>query len=703
MSGPKLALPVVMPRTSLSLVLSLAATLGGVAACFGSGGGSSSSNPTSSPPPDPLSGQTSPIPSEVSSPSTYVAKVKNILVGLPPTDAEIKAVQADPTKLAGLIDTWMALPQYQDKMRVFFELAFQQTQVSGVDFSDQLTKQLSPNNTAAPLILQNTKESFARTVLELMAENKPFTEAMTTQRFMMTPALMELYAFIDAYQIDDAGKVADGFRQANVGLTLTVSAASGPIPFADSINPKSPNYMHFYDPDVATYGTNQPVGCTTDPLVYPPSGLTLHGLLQGSLDNLKNPSGTGQPCGARGGTAAAMMMTGDDYAAWKMVTIRAPKPGEATTAFYDLPTLRTATELVLTVPRVGFFSTPAFFANWQTNTSNEARVTVNQMLIVALGAAVDGTDTTVPKSTPGLDATHANTPACFACHQTLDPTRSILASTYSWNYHRQTETAFAQQKGMFAFQGVEKPVSNVVDLAGVLATHPLFPSAWVQKLCYYVNSTACSPDDPEFLRIVDVFKTSNFNYNALVRELLSSPIVTNASSTKSSDDHGEVVAVARRDHLCAALDNRLGFTDVCGLDAVSGKQAQQTIPEIVSGLPSDGYGRGSLAPVLPNQPTLFFRAGSENICGTVAVQVIDATKPVAGVKQWSSAQPDAAIAEFVSLMMALPPSDPRAAPALAALTGHFTAAKAQGATATDALRSTFVVSCLAPSAVAIGL
>jgi hypothetical protein len=691
-----------MPRTSLSFVLSMAATLGGVAACFGSGGSSSSS--TTSPPPDPLSGQTAPIPSEVSSPSTYVAKVKNILVGLPPTDAEIKAVQADPTKLAGLIDGWMALPQYQDKMRVFFELAFQQTQVSGVDFSDQTNKVLAQNNTAAPLILQNTKESFARTVLELMTENRPFTEAMTTQRFMMTPALMELYAFLDAYEIDDAGKIQDGFRQANPTVSITVSAASGPIPFADSIDPKSPNYMHFYDPDVATYGTGQAAGCAVDPLVFPSSGLTLHGVMQGALDNLKNPSGTGQPCGARGGTAAAMVqLTADDYAQWKMVTIRPPKPGEATTAFYDLPTLRSATELVLTIPRVGFFSTPAFFANWQTNTSNQARVTVNQMLIVALGAAVDGTDTTTPKTTPGLDAVHAATPACFACHQTLDPTRSILASTYSWNYHRQTETAFAQQKGIFAFQGVEKPVSSVADLGQVLATHPLMPSAWVQKLCYYVNSTACSPDDPEFLRIVDVFKTSSFSFNKLVRELLSSPIVTNASATKSSDDHGEVVAVSRRDHLCASLDNRLGFTDVCGLDAVSGKQAQQTIPEIVSGLPSDGYGRGSLAPVLPNQPTLFFRAGTENICSSVAALVIDATKPQAGVKQWSSAQADAAIVDFVGTMMGLPPSDPRAAPALAALQGHFTAAKAQGATATDALRSTFVVSCLAPSAVAIGL
>src|ERR1700730_14385672 len=33
-------------------------------------------------------------------PSVYVAKAKNILVGLPPTDDEVKSVQANPAQLA---------------------------------------------------------------------------------------------------------------------------------------------------------------------------------------------------------------------------------------------------------------------------------------------------------------------------------------------------------------------------------------------------------------------------------------------------------------------------------------------------------------------------------------------------------------------------------------------------------------------------
>jgi hypothetical protein len=122
-------------------------------------------------------------------------------------------------------------------------------------------------------------------------------------------------------------------------------------------------------------------------------------------------------------------------------------------------------------------------------------------------------------------------------------------------------------------------------------------------------------------------------------------------------------------------------------------------------MPSDGYGRGGTIPVLPNQPTLFYRGGLENICIQVAAQVIDAkaNPKQPGAKMWSSMQPDAAIADFVSLVMGLTANDPRTADVTAALTAHFAAAKSGGATATDSLRSTFVAACLSPSFIGIGM
>ena len=130
------------------------------------------------------------------------------------------------------------------------------------------------------------------------------------------------------------------------------------------------------------------------------------------------------------------------------------------------------------------------------------------------------------------------------------------------------------------------------------------------------------------------------------------------------------------------------------------------VAAIVGGLPSDGYGRGSPIPVLPNQPSLFYRAGLENICEAVAAMVIDAKANAAqpNVKIWSSASPDAAIADFVSTVMALTPSDPRARrrdeDPDAALQRRQGAAAPR---ASDALKSTFVAACLAPSAIGIGM
>ncbi|HLK93357.1 MAG TPA: hypothetical protein VKZ18_25925, partial [Polyangia bacterium] len=565
---------------------------------------------------------------------------------------------------------------------------------------------IDTNAGTAPLILQNLQESFARTMLALIDGGAPLTAATTTNQLMMTTALKELYAFLDVWEVDDNGKVTDRFKQANPNLQITVEDSAGKIPIAETLDTSNAagNYMHWYDPDILTVNSSI-AGCAADPIVYPPSAFTLHDLLYGALDGHKLADGTN--CPPANGSTTSAQLSSSDFSDWTMVTIRPPKKGEATTTFYDLPTLRSATTLVLSIPRVGFFSTPAFFANWQTNTSNQMRVTMNQTLIVALGAQVDGNDTTLPPTLPppGLDATHAAQPACAHCHVTLDPTRSILAASYSWNYHDQLDTTWSSQPGEFVFQGVVAQVASVSDLGNTLAAHPFFASAWVEKLCYYANSAPCDPADPEFQRLVSLFQSSSYSWSTLVAELFSSPLTTNAAPTETTTAHGETVAVSRRDHLCAALDDRLGLHDVCGLQAVTKKQMTATVPQIAAGLPSDGYGRGATIPVLPNQPSLFYRAATENICAAVATQVIDvaAGKQADGGVTWSSSDPDGAIADFVSTIMALTPSDPRAAAATTLLQQHFAAAMGQGATATAALQSTFVAACLAPSAVGIGM
>jgi hypothetical protein len=711
------------------------------------------------------------------SPYVYVAKVKNILVGLPPTDSEVLSVvnATDPvTQLQTLIQGWMTLADptapagttyYEEKMRVFFALATQQTQVGVTAFSDQVYPgQIDVNASTTSRLVENATESFARTMVdEVVDGTQPLTQVATTTTFMMTTALMEAYAFLDTWQVNDSGSVVDHFAKAHPGQKLTVGSAA--VAPGDSVDPTSPNFMTWTDPDVAAGGAygavaNQGAGCATDPITYPATGLGLHYLLYGAIlgHSVTSPlADAGADAGANGGadagaeggadagaeggadagadaagtassavpgTAKCLQFGGTanapqvgnatggahDFDDWRMVTVRQPMAGEATTVFYDLPTLRQSNTLVLNLPRVGFFTTPAFFANWQTNTSNTMRVTMNQTLIVALGAMFDGVDSTMPAlgsdgGLPGLDSVHAGaTTACYVCHRLLDPTRSLLSSTYSWNYHAQDTASLVAQPGEFAFQGVVASPQTVFDLATILSTHPLFASAWVQKLCEYANSQPCETQDPEFARIVKDFQSGGYSWKQLVTEILASPLTTGATTTQTTADEGETVAVSRRDHLCAALNFRLGFDDICALLPTT-TPLSTTIAQIARGLPSDGYGRGAVAPVLPNTPTLFYRSGTENMCEAVAHLVIDvpAATQVATVS-WSSATPGPAIADFVQIVMGLVPSDPRYGSALAILTSHDQAALAvPGTTPTEALQSTFIAACLAPSAISMGM
>ena len=111
--------------------------------------------------------------------STEEAKVKNVLTGEAPTDAEAQAMQGDPSNLPSLIDAWMKTPAFQAKMFRFFQNAFQQTQLNRASLADQIPDIGSVD----ARMLDNIQNSFAMTVIQLtLNEGKPFTDALTTDR-----------------------------------------------------------------------------------------------------------------------------------------------------------------------------------------------------------------------------------------------------------------------------------------------------------------------------------------------------------------------------------------------------------------------------------------------------------------------------------------------------------------------------------------
>ena len=178
------------------------------------------------------------------------SKAKDLLTGLPLTSAELAAA-ADREALKTLVDTWMALPQFDDAMLRFFADAFQQSGL-GADEVRRLALALGlPNNFeyfyGSPKVRRALDEMFARTALGIVQEARPFTEVATTTRFKLNTPLMATLLFVDAHpSTDNAQAVQDSWllkRYKNFTFTGTfnIDPSSGqpvPIPIADSMDEK---------------------------------------------------------------------------------------------------------------------------------------------------------------------------------------------------------------------------------------------------------------------------------------------------------------------------------------------------------------------------------------------------------------------------------------------------------------------------------
>jgi hypothetical protein len=277
----------------------------------------------------------------------------------------------------------------------------------------------------------------------------------------------------------------------------------------------------------------------------------------------------------------------------------------------------------------------------------------------------------------------------------MDPMRNVFRQVYTYSYHAQHDPAQVYSTATFDYLGATAPLTSLDDFATALVQHPLYPVAWAQKLCYYANSSGCSEDDPEFVRVVQAFTDSTFDFHTLVLELFSSPLVTGQVTTKSRTDVGETVSISRQDHFCAALTNRLKLpTSVCV--AIPDKT---TAIAVANNIPLDGYLRGAEAPALSTAQTAFYRGATESLCGYAASLTVDKMP----MSRYSSAKKDAAITDFVENIMGITAADPNNAAVTLLLQQHYDAAVAAGATPTDALKSTFITACLSPTSVAVGL
>ena len=658
-------------------------------------------------------------------------KVKNLLVGLACTDADIATLnQSGIAGLKTLINTWMTdatfKPFFQGKMTGFFRNAFQQVGfVPTEDFKHQLLENggfdFGPLGSGAVgddayfRLIQNLQDSFALTALQTVAEGHPLTDVLTTQRYMMTTALKSLYLQIE---MPNDQPYSFGISTANK-LQWKVEYSTRDIPLANTLNPSSPDYMIFSDlAPTKTNGFTLTPTCQGDGQVRAFTGYAQ--LFQRLLGFTPRYPYVGSPdCWEH---ASKPYYTTADLTDWQWVTIRKLNSGEKLMQPYDLPTLRTVTTLPLNLPRVGFFTTPAFMALWQTNNSNQHRVTANQTLLVAFNQTFTPDNLLIPLNPVGLDSNHATTGSqCYGCHKNLDPMREFWETQYDFNDRNDflTNTFSGNPAnprpsttgGVLAWDNVNSAGGDIVALSNLL-TQVLdqadpnqsinrFAMSMAQKLCYYANSSECVESDPEYRRIALAFANSSYNFGTLITELFSSPLVTNASDTATFDADGVVISISRRDHLCASLSNRLGVSDICALQAPVPSTTQAATLKIAGSVAADAFSRGSQTPVTPSPATLFYRAGTEMLCENVAALVVDATTG----SVYASSSATSAIDAMVQNIVGYPPGDAHYASALDILTRHYNDAQKTpySATKTNALRSTFSLACQSPTSLGIGM
>ena len=308
-----------------------------------------------------------------------------------------------------------------------------------------------------------------------------------------------------------------------------------------------------------------------------------------------------------------------DYDDWRTVRLTQ----SATSADYELSSefvagLRAIPDggsMPLLAPRVGFFNSPAFLYNWETNTSNQFRITANEALIVAISKTFEVGDITAVNHTNGLAQNHVDPETeCYSCHQRLDPMRNVFRKYYDDKTAR-AKSSVGGQNPDFSFHGVSENISDMDDFARVLAGHPDFAFAWAAKVCQYFTSIECDKKDAASVKtLAEKFAASNYRFKTLLVELFKSPLVIDSFR----DSNNLSLSIARRDHYCFRIDNRiddirrgksLDPDDVTFCDTSSNYRAAQ-----VEMIPAETIGRGHIGLLQATQLDPFYAKSVEFLC-----------------------------------------------------------------------------------------
>ncbi len=592
--------------------------------------------------------------------ATALAKLKVLVHGGAVTEAELAAVQGDPNQLPILLDGWTHTPEFVIKLRSFLGTALQQDSVGamketlGFPISHFEPSELLRNKLAA---------SFVNTATDIVTTEAPFTEVVTSHKRSLTTAELVLLAYSDqttdqidntTYKIRLVGPPKAGDTPATLRKNGDVWELGGALEAGKICRINGPDTGDIPDPQIM-------------------SSERFLAMLFGRVQ-----------CRRVGDARFVGPVTTADHNDARQVSIETTTGTSA--KFFEIAALRrlNAGEIFrLRTARPGFFNSSVFRDNWPTNVDNDFRVTLNQTLMVALGATFSPGDATVGATT-GIDEAHADpTSTCYHCHRLMDPMRPFFANSIDTFYRAATTPPVG---ATFAFLQSTRTGTSVDDFALALVEHPRFAIAWVLRICSWANSRACSAAEPEVVALANGFR-QNWNFRKLIVDTLSSPLVTGLSGTSLSE--APTISITRRRHLCSVLRVRLG-----GL-VDSSNICTDTTTDLSRGIADDAFARNQPEFVQTSQPGTFFAAGTERICEKLATRAVNVHFPADDVPGSTS--------KLAEQLMGLPPSHPRHNTAITELTNHVASVVAAGGTAAQAMQSAFVVACTSPDVTGVGL
>lgn len=637
------------------------------------------------------------------------AKVKYLLVGTALSAAERDAVLDDAGALEDFTREWVSSEAARPKIEEFFMRVLQQ---NGGSIGDELLAK-SPydygklpgggNNHAGTFVNRTFAESSARTAYNMFASGTPYTEYFTTTTFEMTTGGLVMLAYMSERNLSDQKE--SRWRTLDQQIT-SIAYTTEEIPLSESFDPDSPNWMRLTVQVLPTcvgdtFIPDHPSTHHGEEDSYPDKVFTwfMGGAKRWYLptqgypqceDNCDNgcdgnniwPGRLGQP---------DSVLDFEDFEDWRSVTIRAPGPGEAATQFYELDKLRTATEILVETPRVGFLTWPGFLARWADNEDNRSRVRANQALSIVLGRIADGEESTFPSQLGAMDSDHAAA-ECYACHATLDPLTEFYRASYTIFGGTREDPDLLAGPAAFAIDDVTAEGTDISDLMQIFADHPRFATRAAQHLCWYANGAACPEDSEEFQRVTQDFVDGGYDYRELLIDLFTSPLVTGMECIEGGRAH--IPWAAEQVQYCSALNARLapGEGDAVPLDRCRNGRAQ-VIPQLA-------YIRNAVDPLVSSELNLLTFGAIENLCLQVGEE-LDSNGAASDLKI-GGAEPSVLLPLLAERVLGFVEGDPRREQALEILQAHFDDALATGVTQNEALVSVFMLACEAPGVTGIG-